>query len=141
MTETPGATPSDGPERPTGTARTLLLAAGAIVVVEALAYATLAVLDLADLTSGRAGVGVGVAVMLLGYAVALVVFTAKVLGGRLWARSPLVVAQLLQVLLAWNFRGDAWWAPLVLAGPALVCLACLLAPPVNRALAADAEHA
>ncbi len=122
--------------RPTGAARALLLGAASIVGLEAAALATLAVLDLADLTPGRTGVGIGVAIMLLAYAVALSVAALKVVGGSLAARSPLVVAQLLQALLAWNFRDDSWWIPAALAGSAAACLLCLLAPPVNEALGA-----
>ena len=43
-------------------------------------------------------------------------------------------AQLIQLGLAWNFRGDPAWLAPVIAAPAVVVLACLLAPPVNRAL-------
>ena len=45
--------------RPSGTARTLLLTAAAIVLVEAAIFAVLAVLELADVSSGRVGLGVG----------------------------------------------------------------------------------
>lgn len=123
-------------DRPAGVARALLLGAATIVGIEAAGLATLAALDLADLAPGRAGIGVGVAIMLLAYAGGLVLAAVKVVGGSAAARSPLVVAQLIQALLAWNFRDDDWWIPVALAGSAAVCLACLLAPPVTRALGA-----
>lgn len=136
MPEDPAPRDDSPGGRPEGAARALLLGAATIVGVEAAGFTALAVLDLADLAPGRAGIGVGVAIMLLAYAAGLVLAAGKVVGGSASARSPLVVAQLIQALLAWNFRDDDWWIPVALAGSAVVCLACLLAPPVTRALGA-----
>ena len=122
------------PGRPSGTASTLLIIVAVVVSVEALIFAALAVLELLNVSSDRVGLGVGVTLFLVVIAAGLWFASWRVAHGDVWARSPLVFAQLIQLGLAWNFRGDpAWLAPLI-AAPAAVVLACLLAPPVNRAL-------
>jgi hypothetical protein len=125
------------PGRPSGTARNLLICAGAVVCAEGLVFAVLAVLELFSVSSDRAGLGIGATVFLLIVAAGLAWAASRVVLGESWARSPLVLAQLVQLGLAYNFRGDpAWLAPLI-ALPAVVVLACLLAPPVTRALMDD----
>lgn len=123
--------------RPSGTARTLLLTAAAIVLVEAAIFAVLAVLELADVSSERVGLGVGATAFLLIIALGLLWAASRVVQGESWARSPLVFAQLIQLGLAFNFRGDPVWLSPAIAVPAVVTLACLLAPPVTRALTDD----
>lgn len=128
-------TPS-GRAAPRGTARTLILVAGAVVTVEALLYVVLALLDLRDIASDRLGSGIGVAAILVGYGVAQIVAIRLLLQGHAVARSPLVVTQILQVLVATNLRDDPALAVAV-AIPAVIVLGCVLAPPVTRALASD----
>lgn len=123
------------PGRPSGTAKTLLLAAAAIVSIEASTFATLAVLELFSVSSDRAGLGIGATVFLAVVAAGLLWAASRVVIGETWARSPLVFAQLIQLGLAYNFRGDPVWLAPAIALPAVAVLACLLAPPVNRALA------
>ena len=53
--------------------------------------------------------------------------------GQSWARSPVVLAQLLQLGVAWSFRGgDTTWVAICLAVVALVTLAGLAAPAEHR---------
>jgi hypothetical protein len=125
------------PGRPSGTAKNLLVTAAAVVSLEALTFGILAVFELLDVSSGRVGLGVGATAFLLLIAGGLAWAASRVAVGESWARSPLVLAQLVQLGLAWNFRGDPAWLAPAIALPALVVLACLLAPPVTRALAAD----
>jgi hypothetical protein len=120
--------------RPSGTARTLLLTVAVLVSVEALVFAVLAVMELFNVSSARVGLGVGATLFLLVVAAGLLWAAWKIAAGETWARSPLVFAQLIQLGLAWNFRGDpVWLAPLIALAP-IVALGCLLAPPVTRAL-------
>jgi hypothetical protein len=125
------------PGRPSGTAKILLVSAAAVVCLEALTYGVLAVLELLAVSSDRVGLGVGTTIFLLVVAAGLAWAASRVALGEAWARSPLVLAQLVQLGLAWNFRGDPAWLAPVIALPAVVVLACLLAPPVTRALADD----
>ena len=128
-----GAVMSPEPLRPS--ARTLLGVAGTIVAIEALAYIVLAVLDLADVSTERLGLGIGAGVLLAIYGTGQLFAAWRVTQGESWARSPLIVTHLIQLLLAWNLRGgDTTRLAIVMAVSAVVVLGCLLAPPVNRAL-------
>ena len=123
------------PEPVAKPARVLLIVAAAVVAVEALAYIVLAVLDLANVSSERVGLGVGAGVLLAGYGAGQLFFAWRVSQAESWARSPLIVTHLIQLLLAWNLRnGDTAWLAYVMAAMAVLVLGCLLAPPVNRAL-------
>ncbi len=55
-----------------------------------------------------------------------------------WARSPVVVAQLITLLTAWSFHGgDTTPVALTLAAVSLVVLGCLLHPRSIEALATE----
>jgi hypothetical protein len=125
------------PGRPSGTARTLLIIAAAIVLVEGSVFGVLAFLELASVSSDRIGLGVGATIFLLVVAAGLLFAAARVVAGESWARSPLVFAQLIVLGLAYNFRGDPAWLSPAIAVPAVVALACLLAPPVTEAFSDD----
>lgn len=126
-------TPDREPTNLTGTARSLVLVAGLIIVVEAVGYLVLAALDLRDSGAGRLGSGVGVALMLIAYAVAQVMAVRFLLRGAAAARSPLVVTQILQLLVSTSLR-DSPTLALSVAVPAVIVLGCVLAPPVTRAV-------
>lgn len=115
----------------------MLVTAAVIVSLEGLAFAVLGVLELFSVSSDRAGLGIGATVFLLIIAAGLLWAAWRVAAGDAWARSPLVFAQLIQLGLAWNFRGDPTWLSIAIAVPAVVVLACLLSPPVTRALRGD----
>ena len=122
----------------TGSARVLLGIAAGVVALEAAAYIGVASLDLADTSGGRLGFGVGAGLLLIAYGLGLLVAAWHVRKGRTWARAPIVVAQLIQLLLAADLRasGAAWVMP-AMAVSALVVLGCLFAPPVTQALIRD----
>jgi hypothetical protein len=125
------------PGRPSGTARNLLLVVAVIVTLEGATFGVLAVLELFSVSSDRVGLGIA-ATLFLGVVAAGLLWAAwRVVAGDAWARSPLVFAQLIQLGLAWNLRGDPAWLSPAVALPALVVLACLLSPPVTRALRDD----
>jgi hypothetical protein len=125
------------PGRPSGTARILLLTAAVIVSIEGVTFGILAALELFSVSSDRVGLGVAATLFLLLVAAGLLWAAWRVAEGDAWARSPLVFAQLIQLGLAWNFRGDPVWLSFAVAVPAVAVLACLLAPPVTRALRDD----
>jgi hypothetical protein len=114
-----------------------LLTAAVIVSVEGLAFGVLAVLELFSVSSDRVGLGIGATLFLIVVAAGLLWAAWRVVAGDAWARSPLIFAQLIQLGLAWNFRGDPVWLAPAIALPAVVVLACLLAPPATRALRDD----
>lgn len=119
-------------------ARALLGIVGAIVAIEAVAYLALAVLDLTNVSSERLGLGLGAGVLLAIYGAGQLFAAWRLTRGEGWARSPLIVTHLIQLLLAWNLRGsDQSWLAVVIAAFSVVVLGCLLAPPVTRALGHD----
>lgn len=124
-------------EQPSDTARKLLLTVAVIVSVEALVFAVLAILELLNVSSERVGMGVGVTLFLVVIAAGLLWAAWRLAQAEAWARSPLIFAQLIQLGLAWNFRGDPAWLAPAIAAPAIVVLVCLLVPPVTHALSDD----
>lgn len=134
----PETTPPARPTPPRGPARRLLVVAGLVVSAEALGLIALAVAEASVIDPGRVGLGVSTAVFFGFFGVVLLFAVSRVLKGYSWARGLLVFSQLIQLLLSYNFRGDVWWIPTLLAVSALVALACLVSPPVTRALSEDA---
>ena len=121
----------------TGSARVLFGIAAGVVALESIAYVVVATLDLADSSGGRLGFGVGAGLLLIAYGLGLLIAAWHVRKGRAWARAPLVVAQLIQLLLANDARDGAAWVMPTMAVSALVVLGCLFAPPVTQALIRD----
>ncbi|KRC64442.1 hypothetical protein ASE12_06465 [Aeromicrobium sp. Root236] len=124
-------------ERPVGTARNLLLLAAAIVLAEAVTCVVLAVLGVADLDGDSVGTGIGVSVILVVYGGFQAWAAWRLTLGEVWARSPLVVTQIIQLIIAFNLADIPGWIPVLVGAAAAVTLGCLLAPPVTRALGGD----
>ena len=124
-------------ERPSGTARNLLLVAAVIVLAEAVTCVVLAVLGVADLDGDSRGAGIGVSVILAVYGGFQAWAVWRVTEGDVWARSPLVVTQIIQLIIAFNLADIPAWISVLVGALAVVTLACLLSPPVTRALGAD----
>ena len=98
----------------------------------------LAILELASLSSQRLTMGVTTAGFFAGYGAALLLFAWSVRQGRSWARSPIVLAQLIQLGIAWSFRGgDTTLVAVALAVVALVVVVGLLHPASIDALDDD----
>lgn len=96
-------------------------------VLEALALLGAAVAEVAAFDRGRAVMGGTTAAFFIGYAAALLGCAWAVLRGRSWGRSPLLLAQLIQLGVAWSFRGGSTtWLAVLLAVVAVVVVGCLL---------------
>ena len=121
----------------TASARKLLNVAAAVVALESAAYIVVALLDVADSSDGRRGFGIGAGLLLIAYGLGLLFAAWALRQGRRWARAPLIVAQLIQLLLASDARDGAAWVTPAMAASALVVLVCLLAPAVTRALTGE----
>src|SRR5699024_7253220 len=116
----------------------MALTIAVVVWVEALALIVFAVLDLANITASRFAVGLGGALLLGGYGIALAFAAWNFLRVREWTRGLIVFTQLVMLGLAWNVRDtDPQWLAPVLAPVAVVVLVCMFARPVTRAFAAD----
>src|SRR4051812_4158306 len=95
----------------------------------------LAVLELASVSSGRLTMGVSTSIFFLGYGAALLVCAWAVHRLVSWARSPIVLTQLIQLGVAWSFAGGGTrWVAVVLAVLALGVLAAMLAPSTTEVL-------
>ena len=115
-----------------------LVVAASLVAVEGLLLLGYAVLELASISSDRAAVAITTALFFAAYGLLLLAAAWAVTHGRSWARSPIVLAQLIQLGVAWSFRGGETTAVAVaIAVVAVVVLVGILLPSSIDALA---EH-
>jgi hypothetical protein len=121
---------------PANAAPTPLRVAGLVVQLEALALVVLSVAELFNLTAERATMGVSTSLFFVVYAVAISLCARQMVRLSSWARSPVVLAQLIQLGVAWSFRGgETTWVALLLALVAVVALVGVFHPESLRALA------
>ena len=116
------------------------MVAASLVALEAFVLAALGVLELANLRAIRLTMGLTTSAFFLLAAAGLAWCAWSLWKVRRWARGPVVMAQLIQLGLAWNFR-DVWTIllPLSLALVALVVVAGLLHPATTQVLEQDAR--
>jgi hypothetical protein len=115
-----------------------LVVAASLAAVEGVVLVLLAVLELADLSTQRLTMGVTTAGFFAVYGAALLLCAWCVHRGQSWARGPIMLAQLIQLGLAWSFRGgETTLVAVALAVVALVVLLGLLHPASVAALADD----
>ena len=108
----------------------------ALAVLEGLALLGYAVLEFAHATSGRIGLAVTTAIFFALVGGALVVCAYGLVRMHSWARSPVVVVQLITLLTAWSFKGgDTTVVAVVLALVSVTVLVCLMHPRSIEALA------
>jgi hypothetical protein len=132
--------PSAGVEAP----RPLLVGA-AVVALEGVALAVYGIVQVPAITSDRATMVVTNTIFFLVYGAALVVFGWLLSRLRSWARAPVVLAQLIQLGVAWSFRGGGTGAvSALLTVLAVVVLVAVFHPAslraVERADAVDDDH-
>jgi hypothetical protein len=112
-----------------------LLAAAAFAALEGLVALGFGVVEIFQVRLTRAVVGIGVAFFMVGFAVLLGVAARGLLHGRRWARSPVVVVQLIMLPVGWSFRGgQTTWVAVVMITVALITLVLVLHPRSTRAL-------
>jgi hypothetical protein len=116
----------------------LLVVAAALTALEGLVLLVYAVLELASVNADRASVAVTTAVFFAVVGGALLVCASGLARVRSWARSPVVVVELITLLTAWSFvGGETTWVAVILAAVSIAVLFCLLHPRSTAALAAD----
>ena len=115
-----------------------LVVAAALVAVEGLLLVGYAVLEALAITSGRVTMGATTAVFFLAYGAGLLLCGWGLWRVRAWARGPVVLAQLIQLGVAWGFRGgQTTVVALALGVVALVVVAGVLHPASTRALVGE----
>jgi hypothetical protein len=115
-----------------------LLVGAAVVALQGLALLVFAVLELVHTSSGHLGVAVTTALFFLLAGGGLLAFARALAQGDSWARGPVVVVELIELLTAYSFLGgDTTLIAVVLAVVAVVVLACVFHPASIRALAAE----
>jgi hypothetical protein len=116
-----------------------LVTAASVVAVEALVMLGLAVAELASTEGGRLLLGLTTTLFFLLYGVLLLVCAWLVVRGVGWTRGPILLAQLLQLGIAWSIRDVVGAGVLVvLVVVSGVVLAGMLHPASLRFLLADA---
>jgi uncharacterized membrane protein HdeD (DUF308 family) len=127
--------PAGAPEgAPEGAPRPLQLAAW-LVVLEGLVLVGYGIAVLTSLSLDKAAMGATTSVFFVVYGVGLVLFARLLRLLRTWSRAPVVLAQLIQLGVAWNFRGGATTAAaVVLAVVAVAVLAGIFHPASMAAL-------
>lgn len=116
----------------------LLVAGAGLALLEGLVLLGYAVLEVAHATSGRVGPAVSTSAFFAVLGGALVACAYGLWQVRSWARSPVVVVQLITLLTAWSFvGGDTTVVAVVLAVVSVSTLVCLLHPRSLEALGSD----
>ena len=101
----------------------------------------LAALELAHVSSERMSLGVSTAVFFAVYGAILVLCAWALTRRQGWARGPVLLTQLIQLGLAWNFRGgETTWIAVLLAVAAGVVVAGIFHPDSLDALADEPHH-
>jgi len=118
-----------------------LVVAASLVAVEALLLLVFAVLELASLDSDRIAMGATTSIFFLAYGAGLLLCAWSLVRGQSWARSPVVLTQLIGLGVAWSFRGgDTTTVAVAIAVVAVLVLVGLFHPASLTALADDGEQ-
>jgi len=106
VTETPEpdqANPETAPRRPPAP----LLVAASVVAVEAVLVVMQAVVEIVAFSGQRLVMGLTTTLFFLLYGAGLLYCAWAVSRLRSWGRAPIVVAQLIQLAVAWSFAGGS----------------------------------
>ncbi|WP_090860930.1 hypothetical protein [Nocardioides lianchengensis] len=115
-----------------------LLAAALLAALESLALLVSAVLELVNVSGVRITMGLTTALFFLVYGAALGLCAWGLTRLALWSRAPVVLAQLIQLGVAWSFRGGETTAvSVVLAVVAVAVLVGIFHPASTAALVDD----
>lgn len=114
--------------------RPLQLAAAVLWLLAVVAL-VLAVLEGLSTQSHRVVVGVGGALTLVAYALALAFIGRGLWQGKRWSRGPAAALTLINLPVAWSFVGGATtWVAIALALTSVVVLVCILLPSSTQVM-------
>lgn len=114
-----------------------LLVAAALVALEGVALAGYGVAELFSVTGGRMVMAVTTAAFFLLYGGGLLVCAWALRRLHSWARAPIVLAQLIQVFVGWEFRGAFEAVAVALVAVAVAVLVGIFHPRSLAALSAQ----
>ncbi|GAA4695436.1 hypothetical protein [Nocardioides conyzicola] len=122
--------------RPTTNRPAPLVVAASLVVVEGLLLLVFAVLEIAHLDADRVAMGATTGIFFVVYGAGLLVCAWSLVRGQSWARSPVVLTQLIGLGVAWSFRGgDTTGVAIAIAVVAALVLVGIFHPASLEALA------
>jgi hypothetical protein len=100
-----------------------------LLAFEALIGLGYAAIEVEQVRMTRAVVGVGVAILMAGFGLLLLLVARGVFRGKRWSRGPAVATQLILLPIAWSFRGGATtWVSVALGVLAIAVLVGVLHP-------------
>ena len=106
-----------------------LVVAAVLLGIEALAAIALGAVAVTQIQMSRASLGFGVALLMLGFGLLLVLVARGVYRGRRWSRGPAAATQLILLPIAWSFRSSPTTAvAFALAAAAIGIIVGLLHP-------------
>ena len=129
VTQTPGSSAPALGNRAPGP----ILVAAALVSVEATLLILLGLAQVFSISGARVVMGVTTAAFFLLYGAGLVVCAWSISRLRSWARAPVVVTQILQLMVAWSFIGGATTPVAIIAGVTALLVLVALFHPASRA--------
>jgi hypothetical protein len=113
---------------PSGRPVTLIVAA-TLLVLEAVIALVYAVIEIGQVRITRAGLGIGLTIVMACFGLLLLLVARGVFLGKRWSRGPAVATQLILLPLAWSFKGGSTtWVSVVLAALAIAVLVGVLHP-------------
>lgn len=120
-----------------------LLVAASLVAVEGLLLLGYAVLEVASVDADRVAVAATTGIFFLAYGAGLLLCARGLSRRQSWARSPVVLAQLIQLGVAWSFWGGSTTpVAIAIAVVSVVVLVGVFHPASIEALeAADGDQA
>ncbi|NNG18898.1 hypothetical protein HJ590_04795 [Naumannella sp. ID2617S] len=131
--------PTAAEPRPQRTPPTLLVAA-LVLALEGVVALVLGALDAVNVNPNRPVVGIGGAIVWIGYAVALLLLARGLFRARPWSRGPVTATQLINLPVAWSFwGGDTRPIAIALAAASLLVLVCVLHPASTAVLVRDRD--
>ncbi|GAA1791881.1 hypothetical protein GCM10009795_041940 [Nocardioides hankookensis] len=127
--------------RPSANRPAPLIVAASLVAVEGLLLLAFAVLEIASLDSDRVAMGATTSIFFAAYGAGLLLCAWSLVRGQSWARSPVVLTQLIGLGVAWSFHGgDTTGVAIGIAVVAVLVLVGIFHPASLTVLADDGEQ-
>ena len=131
----PDSSPGSPTPYPRGGAPAPLLTAAGLTLVEGILTVMFGISEAVHVTSQRVVMGLTTSLFFVAYGAAMVLCAWGLRHLHTWARGPVLLAQLIWLGLAWNFReGETLPLAIGLAVPAVVVLVGMLVPSSVDAL-------